>query len=796
MRRDVASRSDALWPTLARASRRAGQRGQSLLLVALGGVALLAITGLALDGGFEVGKYRQAQNGADAGALAAARANLRSLGTADGCTVAPQAVTNNNVQFRSCTGLSQTSYRPSAAGFSGNAALATVNAGVSTNISVLGLLNVTVGLNGSIELFGAHGSTSGGSTPSAAGTVDVTNVNESATVLSALLGGPPVGTSVSGGGALYQCSSSATGVGSRSGPYGNCPPGTVSATLTLPLLPPIPVATDLCAQVSQINGTTPLPPSCLPPLPSTVTSQYVSSSVSPSGTPLQVGGNQAVNLGLTGLVGVGVTATGVSVGSSQGQGVCVNSQNVVAPGSCASLSAASVCVDVAGDALSFVGNLTNGGLGFTGTVTGLANGGPVSATLTGTITGTAASGTFSGGMTGSFSGTFSNGQLSGTATGTANGSSFKDVLLATANGSALTGTLSGSANAICINGLQAKVSATAIYDPSRGSPVFDTFDRCSAGTITYISGGSVVASGSLTNSCNTLSLNLANNLIRVSGPSWTVSNSCTAGGASSCSAQFCLLQVSVDPSLLNQYFNVLGIPVTATTAATVCLVSADATLNVAPFTFTDGYSVVAHAPTSTFFLRVIGVLGADPAAAATARYLMVSNVTQPAGGAYAVPWISTAQKGTCGGQRSTLQIGCIYAVAGPGVDKVIPSDQQWDGLVAATQNPIGSTVRIVDGPGPAPSTFLGNHATYYLLPVIRNTDLQVLYYAVFLPAGTSGSDSATTYYGQLVGGAPNDFVSGISPQIVQAQTLPANLGPGYDPNVGEAAVAVKLTKNS
>jgi Flp pilus assembly protein TadG len=48
-------------------------RGQAAVVLALGGVTLVALVGLALDGGMAVGAYRHAQNAADAGALAAAR---------------------------------------------------------------------------------------------------------------------------------------------------------------------------------------------------------------------------------------------------------------------------------------------------------------------------------------------------------------------------------------------------------------------------------------------------------------------------------------------------------------------------------------------------------------------------------------------------------------------------------------------------------------------------------------------------------------------------------------------------
>jgi len=46
------------------------------VIIALGGITLLALVGLAIDGGMAAGAYRHAQNAADAGALAAARQEL------------------------------------------------------------------------------------------------------------------------------------------------------------------------------------------------------------------------------------------------------------------------------------------------------------------------------------------------------------------------------------------------------------------------------------------------------------------------------------------------------------------------------------------------------------------------------------------------------------------------------------------------------------------------------------------------------------------------------------------------
>ncbi len=62
-----------------RSRRRRGERGSATIVVAVGGVALIAATGLAIDGGMAAGAYRHAQNAADAGALAAARQEYQDL---------------------------------------------------------------------------------------------------------------------------------------------------------------------------------------------------------------------------------------------------------------------------------------------------------------------------------------------------------------------------------------------------------------------------------------------------------------------------------------------------------------------------------------------------------------------------------------------------------------------------------------------------------------------------------------------------------------------------------------------
>ncbi len=89
---------------------RRRQRGQAAVIVALGGVTLIALVGLALDGGMAVGAYRHAQNAADAGALAAARQvylNALTGATSNPTTLSPVAsaeVQRNSAQLGETSG--------------------------------------------------------------------------------------------------------------------------------------------------------------------------------------------------------------------------------------------------------------------------------------------------------------------------------------------------------------------------------------------------------------------------------------------------------------------------------------------------------------------------------------------------------------------------------------------------------------------------------------------------------------------------------------------------------------------
>jgi hypothetical protein len=183
--------------------RHRGSGGQAVVVVALAGVALMTIAGLAIDGGYEAGRYRQAQNGADAGALAGARVIYENNGTLSGssaCSTATTAV-QKNVPTATCTAKSYTAYGPAGpAGFHGYGALATVDAeqNVTVALSVYDLKS-HVGLNE------ATGDTIASPGYKASGSVDLASLQASDTLL-----GLPV---ASGNATLFGCSSSATGPG-------------------------------------------------------------------------------------------------------------------------------------------------------------------------------------------------------------------------------------------------------------------------------------------------------------------------------------------------------------------------------------------------------------------------------------------------------------------------------------------------------------------------------------------------------------------------------------------------------
>jgi|HubBroStandDraft_6_1064221.scaffolds.fasta_scaffold116081_1 hypothetical protein len=194
--------------------RRRDSRGQSLVFVALSGVALMGIVGVALDGGMEAGNFRTAQNAADAGALAAAR-----LIFVDSRTVPPtvptvtQMTNTSNAEIRHnkaipgkadlsaalvTTGGTLDNFVPDVGtGVIAHAALATVTANVNAFITSV---SATVAATEASAQSLVRTVAAGGS--SATGQVDLASVNA---VLSLL--GTPI---LSAGGGLLCLQSSLT----------------------------------------------------------------------------------------------------------------------------------------------------------------------------------------------------------------------------------------------------------------------------------------------------------------------------------------------------------------------------------------------------------------------------------------------------------------------------------------------------------------------------------------------------------------------------------------------------------
>ena len=147
----------------------------------------MAVTGLAMDGGFEVGGYRQAQNAADAGALAAARQVFNGTST---CSTTDY----NTLLADSNAEINHNRAHPGDASsdnqlnciyqsvlippYSAHAAMATVSAGLTAGLS-------TVTANADVTESSATGTyrpvASGGST--ASGSVDLTSVTATVTTL-------------------------------------------------------------------------------------------------------------------------------------------------------------------------------------------------------------------------------------------------------------------------------------------------------------------------------------------------------------------------------------------------------------------------------------------------------------------------------------------------------------------------------------------------------------------------------------------------------------------------------------
>ncbi|HEY2703892.1 MAG TPA: hypothetical protein VGL20_09400 [Candidatus Dormibacteraeota bacterium] len=296
-------------PRALRPGRR-GARGQSLVMVALGGVALIGMTGLALDGGYEAGVYRSAQNGADAGALAAARfiyenqANPTYVTNNAICqTTAPNGVGPKQVYLNrsnataTCTGKTLTTYAPAGPdGFHSYGALATVD--TSTGVSGVATLASHIGVNE------ATADVTANPTPTASGSVDITSLTASLSLLSNLL------TSVNGSTTLFACSSSASGAGtSQTVPTagGSCPGSGLSLSLLLSVLLVVNLNINVSTQLG-LTGNIAAGPASI-----SLVKQALSSVVPTSGMPQQRDFTRVVGAGLGVL---GAVALNANVGTT------------------------------------------------------------------------------------------------------------------------------------------------------------------------------------------------------------------------------------------------------------------------------------------------------------------------------------------------------------------------------------------------------------------------------------------------------------------------------------------------
>jgi Putative Flp pilus-assembly TadE/G-like len=178
--------------------RRVARRrshGQAVVVLALGAIALMATVGLAVDGGAEVGNYRDAQNAADAGALAAAR--LIFLGgiaspptaptTTQLTTASDSAITHNGAvpgkadlsATLTTTGGLQDNFVPdTGTGVTAHAALTSITAGLNALLaSVSASVTATEATASSLVKPIASGGSSG------SGQVDLAGINVTVTAL-------------------------------------------------------------------------------------------------------------------------------------------------------------------------------------------------------------------------------------------------------------------------------------------------------------------------------------------------------------------------------------------------------------------------------------------------------------------------------------------------------------------------------------------------------------------------------------------------------------------------------------
>ncbi len=109
--------------------RRAGERGQILVLFALGAVALIAMVGLVLDGGDTYGQRRDEQNGADLAAMAGANAYMNQPGSVAARTAAAQSA--------AAAAATRNGYTNGASGATLNVTVTLVSSGATVKVDIM-----------------------------------------------------------------------------------------------------------------------------------------------------------------------------------------------------------------------------------------------------------------------------------------------------------------------------------------------------------------------------------------------------------------------------------------------------------------------------------------------------------------------------------------------------------------------------------------------------------------------------------------------------------------------------------
>lgn len=256
-----------------------------MVFVAVGMLAMIAVVGLAVDGGMEAGNYRQAQNAADAASLAAARQVYQSNATAtkNGLCSTPSApglveVSHNGATQSDCKVASITGYTLSSTGLTTYGAVATVNETAPTTVG----LGTPATLTCTLGVDEVNGAAAAATPPTASGSVDLASNACSATVAGIVSAGTPS--------TMYGCSTSASGSGSsQAAPAagGSCPSSASlnvnvpTASGVIPSSVPLPIPSPALPGLVQQSSASAIPASGGGPPTANDSSDVVQTSVGP-----------------------------------------------------------------------------------------------------------------------------------------------------------------------------------------------------------------------------------------------------------------------------------------------------------------------------------------------------------------------------------------------------------------------------------------------------------------------------------------------------------------------------------